>query len=142
MEVSSPLYVNGDMTFLNSASVRVPLYVTGNATFATGQGNGTNVDGSMCPNPVPVGNPGCLNVGGTLDLQANKSSVGTLSPPIPDAHIVVACKYLGVTATPCGNTTTTPPTTPPTTPWTGTKVFATTHDNTLKPRPFLPMTTF
>jgi hypothetical protein len=133
VDVSSPLYVNGNITFQNTASVHAPLYVTGNVTFATGQGSGPNVDGTKCPNPVPAGKPGCLNIGGNLDLQANNSSVGTSSSPIPDAHIVGSCKYQTVTASPCGAT--------PPTAWTGTNVFATTHDNTLKPRPFLPMTT-
>ena len=132
VEVSSPLYVNGDINFQNSATVHAPLYVTGNVTFE----NGGGVDGTKCPpNPVPAGDPGCLNIGGSLELWKNGSSVGSSSAPIPNAHIAVNCRWQTVTAAPCGAT-------PPTPAWTATKVFATaTPDNILKPRPFLPMTT-
>jgi hypothetical protein len=133
VNVWSPLYVNGDITFQNTATVHAPLYATGSVTF---QNNG-GIDGAKCPpNPVPTGYPGCLNIGGSLNLQKNGDNAGSSAQPLPEVHIAGSCTYQSVVATPCGHT-------PPTPAWTATNVFAssTARDNTLRPPPFLPMTT-
>src|SRR5262249_25596719 len=128
-------YVNGDITFQNTATVHAPLYVTGDVTFE----NNGSIDGTKCPNPTPTGHPGCLNIGGNLDLQKNGDNVGSSAQPLPEVHIVGSCKYQSVIASPCGHT-------PPTPAWTATNVFAPStppeaRNNTLQPRPFPPMTT-
>jgi hypothetical protein len=130
VDVNSPLYVNGDITFQNTASIHTKLYVAGNVTFSQA---GT-LDGTKC---VVGAVPGCLNVGGNLDLQKNGSNAGTSAAPLPDAHIVGWCQYkLTALQSPCGTASASAPV-----PWTSAQIFATTHDNTLQPRPFLPMTT-
>jgi hypothetical protein len=128
--VSSPLYVNGDITFQNTATVHSRLYVVGNVTF---QNNG-GIDGTKC---VAGSNPGCLNIGGNLDLQKNGDNVGTSASPITEAHIRGSCNYQALTASPCGSSAVGQPSPP----WTANNIFASTHDTTPQAVPFLPVTT-
>jgi len=127
VDANSPFYVNGDVKFENTASINAKLYVTGNVTFE----NNGSFTGTKC---VAGAVPGCVNIGGNLDFQNNNNSAGTTGSPLPEVHIAGTCKYQTVTANPCGST-------PPTPAWTSTKIFATTKNNTLDARPFLPVTT-
>jgi hypothetical protein len=129
VELSSPMYVNGDLTFRNSASVHARLYVTGNLTFE----NNGDLDGTKC---VAGAVPGCLNVGGSVTFQNHNNSSGTAASPLPETHIVGPCTYEAVTTSPlpCGST-------PPSPAWTASHIYATVKDNILEPSSFLPLTT-
>jgi hypothetical protein len=122
--VSSPLYVNGDITFQNTATVHARLYTVGNVTFT----NNGSIDGTKC---LATSVPGCLNIGGNLDLQKSGDNVGSSSSPITEAHIRGSCSYKGTISSPCGSAPS----------WTASNIFATVHDNSPQAVPFLPMTT-
>jgi hypothetical protein len=129
VQVSSPLYVNGDMTFQNTASVHAPLYVTGNVEFD----NNGGIDGTKCPRPVPSGHPGCLYIGRNLTFNNQNNSAGSSTPgsELPGVHILGSCTYRTTVQSPqCGPD------------WSAVKVFGTpTPDHTFQPPPFPPMTT-
>ena len=71
MQVSSPLYVNGDMVFAADGQRSYSSLRYGERHVE----NNGEIDGTKCPKPTPLG-MGLLDVGGTLDLQKNSNAVG------------------------------------------------------------------